>query len=237
MRVERAMSMRSQRRCCGHGRFRFIGVFCAILATLAFSASAHSALFEDSMSMDATPIEFEMAGARYRIPRNYIYSMDDWSGGPQKNVSLRMVVPGLKPFSPETKDCMLRTARPPCRVYDVEMVPDFTTSEVGFENSKRHFIESNPKRGMYGFEVYQSGPESARIEYYRKMVDSRAINFKCLIGKIERKTYRICDHVSKTRTGAHFYYHFSGDDGLKDAVEIGVGVRDLIDSFYIGNKK
>lgn len=234
MRVERAMSMRSQRRCCGHGRFRFIGVFCAILATLAFSASAHSALFEDSMSMDATPIEFEMAGARYRIPRNYIYSMDDWSGGPQKNVSLRMVVPGLKPFSPETKDCMLRTARPPCRVYDVEMVPDFTLSESGFDNFRDMFIKPYPKKGMYGFDVYEIGPENAREELYKKIVDGEVIIFKCFVDEVNQKPYRGCRHVSKTTSGAYFYYHFSGNRGLADAVQVDVGIKKLIDSFFIG---
>ena len=99
------------------------------------------------MSMETTPIEFEMAGARYRIPRNYIYSMDNWAGGPQDNVSLRMVIPDLKPFSPETEACMLRVAKPPCRVYDVEMVGDFTVSESGFDNFKGSFIKPYPKKG------------------------------------------------------------------------------------------
>jgi hypothetical protein len=236
MRIERSGSGQSE---ASHGQegFRLFAILCAAMASLILSTSVMAALFEDSMSMETTPIEFEMAGARYRIPRNYIYSMDNWAGGPQKNVSLRMVVPSLKPFSPETEACMLRKARPRCKVYDVEMVPDFTTSEVGFENSKDIFIKPYSKEARYGCDLYEIGPESAREELYRKDVDGGAVVFSCMIGKIERKAYRNCEYVSKTRTGVHFYYRFSGDDDFKDAVEIDVGIRELIDSFYIGSKK
>lgn len=186
------------------------------------------------MSMETTPIEFEMAGAHYRIPRNYIYSMDNWGGGPQKNVSLRMVIPDLKPFAPETETCVRRTAKPRCRVYDVEMVDNFTTSEIGFENSKDMFIDPRPKQEMYGFDLYEIGPENARDERYKKIIDGMVIVFSCLVDKTSpRKIYRICDHVSKTNSGAYFYYHFSGNHGLKDAIEIDDGIRNLIDSFSL----
>jgi len=206
------------------------------MASILFGASSKAALFEDSMSMETTPIEFEMAGARYRIPRNYIYSMDNWAGGPQKNVSLRLVVPDLKPFSSETEACMRRTAKSSCRVYDVEMVNNFTLSEVGFENSKDLFLSHHPKKGVYGFDLYEIGPENARDERYRKVVDGREIVFDCLVSKVERDQYRICDHVAKTVSGAYFYYHFPGDPGLKDAIEVDNSIRDLIDSFSIKGK-
>lgn len=236
MKADRALMMSSEGRGAAPVRFRGLGFLSAVMLSLVFSASSWAALFEDSMSMETTPIEFEMAGARYRIPRNYIYSMDNWAGGPQKNVSLRMVVPDLKPFSSETEACMLRKAEPPCRVYDVEMVNDFTLSEVGFENSRDSFIKPYPRKGMYGFDLYEIGPESAREELYRKVVSGRAMVFSCLVSDIGKKTYRICDHVSKTKSGAYFYYHFSGDRGLVDAVEVDFGIENLIDSFSIRDK-
>jgi hypothetical protein len=113
-------------------------------------------------------------------------------------------------------------------------VNDFTLSEVGFENSKYLFRNKNPKKGPYGFDLYEIGPERARDERYRKVIDGRVVVFDCLMSKLGRETYRICDHVSKTRSGAYFYYHFSGDRGLKDAVEVDDGIRRLIDSFSIG---
>jgi hypothetical protein len=219
----------------GQRSFRVLSVLCAAMASLAFSSSSCAALFEDSMSMETTPIEFEMAGARYRIPRNYIYSMDNWAGGPQKNVSLRMVIPSLKPFSPETKACMLKTAKPRCRVYDVEMVNSFTVPESGFENLRDMFIKPYPKKGMYGFDLYEIGPESARKEFYRRVIDGRIMIFECFVDEIAREIYRGCRHVSKTNSGAYFYYHFSGNLGLKDAIEVDDGIKSLIDSFSIGS--
>lgn len=216
----------------GPSSFRAFLILCVAMAGLTLSSSLRAALFEDSMSMDTNPIEFEMAGARYRIPRNYIYSMDNWAGGPQKNVSLRMLVPDLKPFSPETEACMLGKVKPRCRIYDIEMVNDFTTSEIGFENSKHMFIDQRPKQGMYGFDLYEIGPENARSERYKKMIDGRAVVFKCLVDKdSHNKIHRICDHVSKTNSGAYFYYHFPGNPGLEDAVEVDDRIRNLIDSF------
>jgi hypothetical protein len=163
--------------------------------------------------------------------------MDNWAGGPQKNVSLRLVIPDLEPFSPETEACMLRTAKPPCRVYDVEMVDDFTVSENGFENFEKSFVKPNPKKGMYGFDVYEIGPKDAREEFYKIEVNGRAMIFKCFVDEIDRVVYRGCRHVSKTNSGAFFYYHFSGNRGLRDAVKVDLGIKHLIDSFSIGNKK
>jgi hypothetical protein len=56
----------------------------------ALCCTAQAGMFEDARSMDPTPIDIEMAGAHYRIPRNYLFEMDDWRGGPQKQVSLRV---------------------------------------------------------------------------------------------------------------------------------------------------
>lgn len=234
MSYERAVCFPRESAGIGKGRSRIVLALYAAMASLVLSSSARAALFEDSMSMETTPIEFKMAGAYYRIPRNYIYSMDNWAGGPQENVSLRLVVPSLTPFTPETESCMRRTASPPCRVYDIELVNNFTLSEIGFENSKNLFINKNPKSGRYGFDLYEIGPESARDERYKKMVDGRPIVFSCLVSELGGRTYRICDHVSKTKSGVYFYYHFSGDRGLRDAVEVDDGIRSLIDSFYIG---
>ena len=107
MKVEQGTSMPSKNSRRRQRRLQPHLILCVAMASLVLTSSSWAALFEDSMSMETTPIEFEMAGARYRIPRNYIYSMDNWAGGPQDNVSLRMVIPDLKPFSPET--VVLRT--------------------------------------------------------------------------------------------------------------------------------
>jgi len=34
-------------------------------------------------STDTTPVAFSVGGIRYRIPRDYIITMDNWNGGPQ----------------------------------------------------------------------------------------------------------------------------------------------------------
>jgi hypothetical protein len=193
----------------------------------ALCCTAQAGMFEDARSMDPTPIDIEMAGAHYRIPRNYLFEMDDWRGGPQKQVSLRVFYPGFKPLGPDTKDC--NYAR--CRIYEVVMVDRFTTTEESV--SDREINPQKEKTGPYGFKLYERGPEEARIEYYRKMVNGQPIMFFCPLNKTHEND-AICRHVARTRSGATIYYFFVRNKELKDAVEVDLGLRALIDSFYVG---
>ncbi|MBR8140853.1 hypothetical protein KDW55_00535 [Burkholderia sp. AU19243] len=195
--------------------------------------ASYAGLLEDEMSMDATPIDIELAGARYRIPRNYLYNMDDWNGGAQKNVSIRVVYPGFKPFGPGTKDCMLKLNGGHCRIYDVYVTENLAVSEIGFNNFKRLFREPYPKNGPYGFQLFEIGPDNSRIEFYRKNIGGMSIVFDCSLDKSYADD-AICHHVARTESGATISYFFVRSEGLGDAVEVDLGLRALIDSFYTG---
>jgi hypothetical protein len=91
----------------------------ALLACVSFSASANDDTLQgraelqkavESLrlrpSTDATPVEFSIGNDRYRIPRNYLVTMDNWNGGPQSLVSLHVNIPDLAPFSEKTRACL-----------------------------------------------------------------------------------------------------------------------------------
>lgn len=205
-----------------------MGVLLAIAALT--PRYAVSGVFDNAMSMDTTPIEFDIGGGHYRIPRNYIYQMDHWGGGPQQIVSLRVVYPGFKPFGPETKDCMLRKKR--CRIYELILEDRFPTIEDGFKENDKLFNKPYPQHGPYGFQLFTIGPVIARGESYRKIINGNQIIFECVSDNPEER-YTVCHHVVRTRSGATIFYFFSFDE-LQDAVVVDAGLRDLVDSFSVG---
>jgi hypothetical protein len=205
-------------------------------AALMFTCTTRAAILEDSRSMDTTPIEIELAGARYRIPRNYLFKADNWKGGPQERVSMRVVHPGFRPFGPDTRACILKLSKARCRIYEVAVLDKFPSSEEGFDNVRTSFRKQRPTRGPYGFEVFEVGPDAARSEYYRKIVDGKPIVFRCHVNKTEESD-GVCHHVAHTKTGAALSYFFMKNSELADAVEVDLGLRKLIDSFYIGKSR
>lgn len=207
-----------------------------VAAALMFSCAVNAGILDDSTSMDTTPIEIELAGSRYRIPRNYLFQAENWKGGPQELVSIRVVYPGFKPFRPDTKDCMLRLNKARCRVYDVVILNKFPASEEGFDNLQKLFRKPYPKQGPYGYEVFEIGPEEARTEYYRQTSDRGQMIFDCDLNK-KTEIDAICHHVAHASTGAALSYFFMRNGGLSDAAEVDLGLRNLIDSFYIGKSK
>jgi hypothetical protein len=198
----------------------------------ALCCTAQAGIFEDARSMDPTPIDIEMAGAHYRIPRNYLFQMDNWRGGPQELVSLRVFYPGFKPLGPDTKDC--NHAR--CRIYEVALLDRYTTTEESPINQLMGSNSKVGKAGPYGFRLYEQGPDNGRIEYYRKIVDGKSIMFYCLLNKTSEDD-AVCHHVARTRSGATISYFFMRNKELKDAVEVDLGLRALVDSFYVGEAK
>jgi hypothetical protein len=46
--------------------------------------------FRPGPSLDTRPVEFSITGIHYRVPRNYLRTMQNWSRGPQYIVGLRV---------------------------------------------------------------------------------------------------------------------------------------------------
>ncbi|RKP44404.1 hypothetical protein [Trinickia fusca] len=206
---------------------RCLALIAVLLANIGVSRAG---IFDDAMSADTTPVEFSVGSGHYRMPRNYIFQMTNWRGGPQGTVSLRVVYPGFKPFGPDTQDCMLRKIR--CRIYEIVMVDDFYTSEETFDSRNRY-----PKRGPYGFELFEVGPDDARVEYYRKKFKGEMIFFDCIVNDIRGVRNAICHHVERIGSGSFISYYFTRNEELADASEVNEGLRKFIDSFSAGNNK
>jgi hypothetical protein len=57
-------------------------------------------------SLATTPVEFTIAGTVYRVPRNYLITMSNWTGGPQEFVTMRVNGPHLTPLTEATRQCL-----------------------------------------------------------------------------------------------------------------------------------
>ena len=187
-------------------------------------------IFDNSMSMDESPIEFSLGAAKYRIPRNYLTQMSNWAGGPQQYAAIRVTYPGLKPFSKETEPCMLHKTT--CRIYSVNLSDTFTVWEDGTLNKEAAKHPEWGEPGPYGFTLFAEGPENARSEFYRKMVNGKPIIFFCLPFDNRGKRDAVCQHAAHTSSGATILYFFNMD-GLRDAVEVDESLQKLIDGFSI----
>ncbi|CAE6862284.1 hypothetical protein R75461_08046 [Paraburkholderia nemoris] len=198
------------------------------------AGTAVAGLYDNVMSVDESPVEFSLGAARYRIPRNYLSQMSDWSGGPQEYAAIRVTYPGLKPFSQETESCMRH--KTPCRIYEVNLRDKFQAWEDGGANREEVEHPEWGKPGPYGFTLFTRGPENARSDFYRKIVDGKPIMFFCLPYDVDGKRGAVCNHAAHTSSGATLFYFFDLN-GLRDAVEVDEALRQLVDGFSIKENK
>lgn len=182
---------------------------------------------------DTTSVEFSLGAAKYRIPRNYLYQMTDWSGGPQQIVSIRATYPDLKPFNDDTKACVVHET--PCRIYTITLHDRFPAHEDGAENAQELAHPELGQPGPYGFTVFEYGVGGARHEYFRKIIDGKPIMFFCIPFDISGKHGALCDHVTHTSSGATISYFFKLFE-LRDAIEVDESLKKLVDSFSIEDK-
>jgi hypothetical protein len=181
--------------------------------------------------------EDEKSQVRYRIPRNYLVWMDDWNGGAQTLVKLKVTFPGFEPLTRATATCLsLSAAFRPTTCTPVEFVlrnggtyepPD----EVRFNNVRDLFHSQDPLPGPYGFELYETGPPEARINTYRKVTPQHTLVIFCFLHSSDQPM-AVCNSVSRLESGVALSY-FLYSDQLKDAEQIDTGIRQLIRSFQL----
>jgi hypothetical protein len=107
--------------------------------------------------------------------------------------------------------------------------PDGPTLRQMFENSKRLFRNATPKEGPYGYNIFEIGPENARLEIYTK--DSPESGFIMLqrnVGSDPKAA--VWSDVFPLDDGnfAHFFFR---PEQLKDIVDIQSKMTRLIASF------
>lgn len=204
------------------------------LFSISFNSNNSTAkLSAESASMDEAPVEFKLNGYQYKIPRNFLINMSNWSGGEQEDgVSIRFVYPGLKPYSKDTASCLLHKTK--CRIYTVYMTSAHFSSEDTLTNLiTNSAIRKTKATGPYGFELFEIGPPNARTNIYRKSEYGSPILFDCLIYDVDHKNGGICHHFAHAASGASLSYYFEMNDGLRDAVEVDNSIKALIDRFLV----
>lgn len=182
--------------------------------------------------MDTTPVDITIGTMHYRIPRNFVASTGI--------AVLQAVFPGAKPMTPETATCFGKTkaSRPPgCDVIEfaLESSPMYVTDETFFR-FRNDFHNQKPKKGPYGFDLYEIGPENSRIEAYRKVTPDGAVVANCMISDNNGQRDAVCLTATHTRSGIYAVYRFNLDE-LSELEDIHNGLRDLIDSFAVDKNR
>jgi hypothetical protein len=188
-------------------------------------------------SLETYSVEFSVGGINYRIPRNYLTTMDNWNGGPQGLVTVTVNLPDLKPLSRDTLACF--TAKPPDRPSGCEPF-SFRINGTGgpsadeaFANMRHLFHSQVPIEGPFGFEKYEIGPENARLEYYRKIENGQTHVYGCQIFDNHGQRDGLCDPNSdRVATGAIIKFFFNLKH-LHDIGEIDTNLRKLVEGFTL----
>lgn len=144
-----------------------------------------SQVVDASPSTDTTPIEFNVGGVEYRVPRNFIITMDNWAGGSQGLVTLRVNIADMKPMTEETRQCFSvapLSRSPGCEPFNflIEGKP-LVSADEAFKNMRHLFRSQIPERTAVGYEKYEVGPENAGTEYYRKVEGGQTRLYACQV--------------------------------------------------------
>jgi hypothetical protein len=205
------------------------------------AAAIHKQLgvWNDQPSSDPTPISFSIDDVQYKVPRNYITWMDNWSGGPQTLVRFKVTFPGFQPFNQTTRICMLAAPanRPAgCTPFEflIRRGSSDPTDDERFTNIRKLFHSQNPLPGPFGFDLYEIGPPEARTNTYRKMTRDHMLMLTCFAQPAERTS--ICDNHSRLPNGNQLAYHFYGDQ-LEIIEQVHEGIRVLIATFTLPERR
>jgi hypothetical protein len=159
--------------------------------------------------------------------------------------TLKLTWPGLKPLTEETRECfgtILQSETVGCTSFEFLLLGSrgpglggraLTNSEK-FANFMRG-LHAIKKWGPFGYDLYEIGPEEARIETYRRIEGD--IFFRCTFLGGALKTRRgVCDDTFRLDDMNHAHFLFRVPQ-IKDVPEIESGVRSLIGSFVTRQEK
>lgn len=188
-------------------------------------------------SLETYPVDFSINGVNYRAPRNYLTTMDNWKGGPQVIVTIRINLPDLKPLSNDTLACF--AAKRPnqlagCKPLSVMIdVPGRPSADEAFERMKVFFNNKFPISGPGDLEKYEFGPTNGRTEIYKKLEGGVTRLYDCYFTPNTDERNGICQPVGdRTSTGAVLKFFFS-PSLLNEITVIDAKLRTLVESFAL----
>lgn len=123
-------------------------------------------------STDTRPINIKIGLVTYAIPRNYLYY--SISGLP---VTLRVTYPGLQPLTEETRPCMEHKIWQTC--LPIELNLDYIgNNKWMIEKTKHDAMLSHRQQNIYGYDVYEVGPDNSKSEYLFDELDN--VYLRCI---------------------------------------------------------
>jgi len=174
----------------------------------------------------------------YEVPRNFLVWMDNWTGGPQTLVKLKVAFPDFAPLTESSRTCLLSPpARRPSGCRPIEFMlrrggADDPPDELRFQNKRDLFLSQEPQRPEGGFDLFLTGPENARINTYRTMAFGHLLIIDCMMDPEGTRASSVCGVQSRLESGNVLEYHIFADQ-LGDAEKIDKGIRQLIGRFEI----
>jgi hypothetical protein len=153
-----------------------------------------------------------------------------------------VTIPGYKipPFLPQTEDIqdcfnsILKGEQAGCRSIEFSIQHPYTvTHRELLARSADGFRNKEPRKGPFGYDVYDIGPENARREVYTKEQDGASFLFDCMISySDEGRRFGTCDDRFPLKDGNSVHFFF-GLGQIGYIPEIESGIRDLMEKFRI----
>jgi hypothetical protein len=170
------------------------------------------------------------------MPRNYLLTMDNWAGGPQDLVTIRVNLPDLKPFGDDNRTCFTGApADRPAGCWLLSVVidpPGGPTAEQAFERMRSFFHSQAPIETPLGLDKYEVGPPNARMEFYR-ILEGKPPLYSCQIKDSHGRRGGFCDPIGDwIKHGAVIHFFFDLDQ-LPTINEINHKLRKLVENFMV----
>jgi len=181
-------------------------------------------------STDTRPIKVKIGAVTYAIPRNYI--LYPINGQP---VVLQVTYPGFQPLTEETRPCIEHKIWRQCLPIQlrIELGPHNNVMMGNLLKNGQITLRSDHP---LGYNIYEEGPENARIEIYRRELDNIFIN--CYLIPENDAPDSICeDFIDVDPQHSNIIRIFIGRKNIGDIPEINEQVTKLINSFVEAGEK
>jgi hypothetical protein len=186
-------------------------------------------------SLDTTPITVKVVDVTYSIPRNYFIYMDQIP-------TLKLTWPGLKALTEETRKCfgsIFQSEQAGCTSIEFHILGSrgpgpgsraLTNAEM-FENFLKHTPNVTARRGPYGYDVYDTGPEDYRTETYRRIDGD--IFFYCSFTRAgDGRRLGTCNDRFALNDGNHMQFFFRFQY-IENIPQIEFGLRQIMERFRV----